>query len=190
MEQHEHQVGRTKPGRLLAPGRPAIWVAPEGRHPVQGGWVDAARPALLIKADIVEVVSRTAPPDETFTWEVNASRYFHGLDLGPTPSLPRLSRIGRGIAKYGEAFARWVEVAPELGAALREFPTRYLGHYACRCAYVEFVVLDTTSSRPVPTEAQLQRAGAWSVRFAARQWAETVVFADAEEGGVHAFSRW
>ena len=188
---HEEEVGPARTGRLLAPGRPAIWVAPEGGHPVQGGWVDAARPALLVNADITEVLARTTPPAAPGAWEVHAFRYFHGLDLGPRPPLPRLSRIARGIAKYGEAFARWAEVAPELRAPLSEFPSRYLGHFTCRCAYVEFVVLETRSSRgSAPTEAELQRVGAWSVRFAARKWAETVVFADAEEGGVHAFSRW
>lgn len=119
----------------------------------------------MINADIADVLSRTARPAPAVTWEVHAFRYFHGLDPGPTPPLPRLSRIGRGIAKYGEAFARWVEVAPELHAPLSEFPTRYLGRYACRCAYVEFVVLETRSSHPVRTEPKLQHPGAWSVRF-------------------------
>ncbi len=187
--EHAQQVTPARPAQLLAPGRPSIWVAAAAAHPVHGAWIDAARPAPLINADIADVVSRNVP-DDPATWKIHAFRNFHGLDLGPTPPLPRLSRVARGIAKHGEPFARWVELAPTLRAPLSKFPEHYLGHYACRRAYLEFVVGETAASRGlVPTVTHAQRCGLYAVRLAARQWTNNVVFAEAEEGGVHAFSR-
>lgn len=189
MEQ-DTQKPSIQSARLLAPGRPAIWVAAAGEHPLRGAWVDAARPAPLIHADIADITSRSAP-DWPVPWTVHAFRNFHGLDLAPTTPLPRLSRIARGIAKYGEPFARWVEVAPHVGGKLREFPERYLGHYACRRAYIEFVTVETAEARGLlPVATRVQLCGLYALRFIAREWADTVLFAEAEEGGVHAFSRW
>ncbi|HWL37493.1 MAG TPA: antirestriction protein ArdA [Frankiaceae bacterium] len=185
MEQNNQ--GTDQSNYLLAPHRPALWVAPEGEHPLRGAWVDAARPAPLIRADIAAITLRSVP-DRPSPWTIHAFRNFQRLDLAPSTPLPRLSRIARGIAKHGEAFARWVELAPRAHGRLSDFPDRYLGHFACQRAYVEFVMVETSRTRRLSADDQAQLCAKYALRFVARQWADSVLFADAEEGGVYAFS--
>jgi antirestriction protein len=67
---------------------------------------------------------------------------FGPLRLDEFETLGSVSRIGRGIAEYGLAFAHWAALVGTDSEALERFEESYRGHYASLAAYVEEVIDD------------------------------------------------
>lgn len=116
---------------------PHIWVASlaDFEHGIaHGAWINAAQTAQRLRADIRAVLDASPTPAErgkpASDWEIFDS---HGFDTQVVPARPdvrTLSRLARGIARYGPAFAAWSEIVghdnPEAQAC---FESIYLGHY-------------------------------------------------------------
>jgi hypothetical protein len=96
-----------------------------------GGWLDAAQPAEDLGAAIAAMLesAEAAGPSE---WVVEATEGFAGLDLHGFADAALISRLGRGVAEHGAAFAAWVsvqgtddhDVLDRFGLLRRQLPER------------------------------------------------------------------
>ncbi|ACY20714.1 Antirestriction ArdA family protein [Gordonia bronchialis DSM 43247] len=125
--------------------RPAIYVASladyvNGR--LHGVWLDAARNPDDIHADIAAMLARSPEPGaEEFA--MHDYDQFGHWRVGEYDSIEQISRIARGIAEHGYAYAAWVEtldgdlddIDPDSEADA--FNEDYLGHYGSVTDYAE-----------------------------------------------------
>lgn len=116
---------------------PRIWVASltDLEHGIaHGAWIEAAQTARDLRTDIHTMLaaSPTAAQrgEPVSDWEVFDSHGFDTQIITARPDLRILSRLARGIANYGPAFAAWSEiVGTDNPDAQARFESVYLGHY-------------------------------------------------------------
>jgi antirestriction protein len=74
---------------------------------------------------------------------------FHDLHIDEFTSLDTLSRLARGIAEHGEAFAHWAEYlgTSDVDYVERTFENAYLGRYESMESYVEQYLQDGDAYR-------------------------------------------
>ena len=141
--------------------QPQIWVgslADYNNGVLHGAWVDAARDPDEIQADINTMLAaspwtaRTGEPAEE--WAIHDYDGFGPLRIDEHENLGWISRVAKGIAEHGLAFAAYADVmqAEEL---LASFDKAYQGHYDSLTAYVEQLInelgYDELLDRVVPT---------------------------------------
>ena len=124
---------------------PAIYVASLADYVnghLHGVWLDAARDPDDIYADIAAMLARSREPNaEEFA--IHDHDQFGTWQVEEYDSIERVSRVARGIAEHGHAFAAWVDVLDgELGDidpddAADAFHEAYLGHYDSVTDYAE-----------------------------------------------------
>ena len=119
---------------------PEIWVGSlsdynNGR--LHGVWLDATLDPDELRAAIGFML-RNGYDFTAEEWGIFDYDDFCGLDLGEYESLDVVSRIAKGIAEHGEAFAAWVGyVGEQSEEALGRFEDHYLGTFESTGAYVE-----------------------------------------------------
>jgi antirestriction protein len=124
--------------------KPRIYVASlsdynAGR--LHGVWLDADVETETLAHGVRAMLSASPEPSaEEFA--IHDYEAFGPLRLGEFESLGSVSRIGRGIAEYGQAFAHWAALVGTDSEALERFEESYRGHYASLAAYVEEVIDD------------------------------------------------
>lgn len=130
--------------QAIAP--PRIWVgslADYNNGQLYGAWIDAARAPDEIQADIQTMLAgspwtaRTGEPAEE--WGIFDFDNFGACRIDQHEDLGWVSRVAKGIAEHGLAFAAWADVMedPEL---LAGFEQAYIGDYDSLEAYVEELV--------------------------------------------------
>lgn len=124
------------------PEPPSIWVgslADYNNGDLHGQWLDAAREAADVHADIQAMLSRgpaAARGDLPEEWGIFDYEGFGSLRIGESETIEYVSRVARGIAEHGPAFAAWAEVMEDEDL-LDGFTDAYLGHYDSLEAYAE-----------------------------------------------------
>ena len=154
----EHQPSNSGPPEVPAAAepletepalaQPRIWVASLADYnngTLHGAWIDAAREPDELQADIDAMLSASpltaASGEPAEEWAVFDYDHFGPLRVDEHENLSWISRVAKGIAEHGLAFAAYADVmqAEEL---LDSFDHAYLGHYDSLHAYVEQLVND------------------------------------------------
>jgi antirestriction protein len=150
---HAHEPGDREDferGESTSGHNPEIWVGSlsdynSGR--LHGVWLDATLDAEELH-QAVQFMLRNGYDRNAEEWAIMDYDDFCGLNLGEYESLEVVSRIAKGIAEHGEAFARWVEYVGERSAeALDRFEDHYLGKYDSAEEYAEYILEETESYR-------------------------------------------
>lgn len=135
----EHRDTEPKPA-------PAIYVASlsdynNGR--LHGRWLDAAREPEAIHADIAAMLASSRQPDAE-EWAIHDYEQFGSWKVDEYDSIDQVSRIARGMAEHGYAYAAWADVFDGEDASLdiESFRESYLGHYDSVTNYVEQLAED------------------------------------------------
>lgn len=139
----DHKVGRHHEAEPRP--QPAIYVASLADYVnghLHGVWLDAARDPADIYADIAAMLARSREPNaEEFA--IHDDEQFGPWRVNEYDSIERVSRIARGIAEHGYAYAAWADaldddlndIDPESETAA--FHEAYLGHYNSITDYAE-----------------------------------------------------
>ncbi|MET3810217.1 antirestriction protein ArdA [Arthrobacter sp. UYEF3] len=123
---------------------PAIYVASladynNGR--LLGTWIDATIGADVIYEQIHAMLaqSREPAPEE---WAIHDYEGFGGKQLSEFERIEEVAALAEGIAKYGPAFAAWVDYSGLDAEDWRYFEEAYLGEYPTLEAYAERIIDD------------------------------------------------
>jgi antirestriction protein len=111
--------------------QPAIYVASLADYNngvLHGAWIDAAREPEDIQGDINAMLDESRQPDAE-EWAIHDSDQFGGCRIHEYDPIEVVSRIARGIAEHGYAFAAWAEVHEGASERFDDFERAYLGHY-------------------------------------------------------------
>jgi antirestriction protein len=126
---------------------PRIWVGSllDYNHGVlHGDWLDAAREAEEIHADIQTMLAasptarQTGEPAEE--WGIFDYEGFGPLRVDQHESVEVVGRIARGVAEHGLAYAAYADVMDADPDVMAGFADSYRGHYASVEAYAEQLV--------------------------------------------------
>lgn len=127
---------------------PRIWVASLADYnngSLHGRWIDAARDEAELQADIDAMLAASPLTAQTGEraeeWAIHDSDGFAPLRIDAHENLRWISRVAKGIAEYGPAFAAYAEVVEEEDL-LASFDEDYLGHYDDLHTYVEQLIND------------------------------------------------
>jgi antirestriction protein len=119
---------------------PRIWVgslADYNNGRLHGEWLEAARGAPEIEADISAMLERSVIPGaEEFA--IFDYENFGPLRLDEYESIETVTTIAQGIAEHGEPFAAWVHVIGQRDqATLGKFEDCYRGEWSSLTAYAD-----------------------------------------------------
>jgi antirestriction protein len=145
------EPGQPPPGgqpEVEPANHPRIWVAALADYnqgTLHGAWIDAAREVADLQADIEQMLAASpltvATGERAEEWAVHDYDGFGSLRLDEHEGLGWISRVARGIAEHGRAFAAYADVMQQ-EELLDGFDTDYLGHYDSLHAYIEQLVND------------------------------------------------
>jgi antirestriction protein len=140
---------------------PRIWVASLADYnhgTLHGAWLDAAQDEADLRAGIDAMLAtspltaQTGEPAEE--WAIHDYEHFGALRIYEHENLSWVTRVAKGIAQHGLAFAAYADVMEE-ERLLDGFEGAYLGHYDDLHAYVEQLIndlgYDELLDRVVPT---------------------------------------
>ena len=146
-ELHERPSGENREGHTEAGSEqdhprlvPRIYAASlsdynSGR--VYGKWIDANQEADELAADIQAMLDASPTPGAE-EWAVHDFEGFGPARLSEYETLPTISRVARGIAEHGPAFAHWAAlVGIDDADELDRFEEAYLAHAESVEAYAE-----------------------------------------------------
>lgn len=124
---------RARPETEPAPrAQPRIYVADlaSAAHGLEhGSWIDANQPADELDADIAAILDNS-PTVGADRWAVEATEDFAGLDLHGFTDTTLISRLARGVAEHGAAYAVYVQiVGSDDRDLLDRFEDFYVGSY-------------------------------------------------------------
>ncbi|PZS17593.1 MAG: antirestriction protein ArdA [Pseudonocardiales bacterium] len=129
--------------------RPRIWIGSLSDYNngiLHGEWIDAAREPDEIHADIAGLLaaSPTAATDGTPAeeWGIFDFDNFAPIRIGEYDRIEVVSRIARGIAEHGPAYAAWADITDRDQDALEHFDEMFIGRFDSAEAYVEQLVED------------------------------------------------
>lgn len=186
---YEQATGEPEPTRSGT--YPRVWVASLADYAngdLHGAWFDATHePALLeLAAKHMLQLGHTEGAEE---WGIFDYDSFAGAELGEYESFETVSRIARGIAEHGEAFAQWAGyVGSDSTEQIERFEDHFRGEWASFDAYIEDYLEETGFYRfleDVPEELR----GYVSVDVAqmAQDWACDYFVAELQNGRVGVF---
>jgi antirestriction protein len=147
----EHQPRESEPHSEHAPRPevesrtgPRIYVASlsdynAGR--LHGAWIDATHDPEDIQEEIAAML-RQSPEPIAEEWALHDYEGFFGLSLSEHESVDRVSRIARGSATHGAAFAAWISICDPDEETIDRFEDCYLGSFPSRETYAEETVDD------------------------------------------------
>lgn len=121
--------------------KPAIYVASLADYNsgvLHGAWIDAARDPEDIQADINAMLARSREPNAE-EWAIHDYDQFGRWRVSEYDSVAQVSRIAKGIAEHGYAYAAWADVFDGEPASfdIDSFQEAYLGHYESTADYVD-----------------------------------------------------
>jgi antirestriction protein len=185
-EQATEEVGTTPSG--LAP---RIWVgslADYANGDLHGTWLDATRePAELeLAARFMLRLGHTPGAEE---WAIMDYDGFAGIELGEYESFETISRIAKGIAEHGEAFAHWAAyVGSESTEQVERFEDHCRGEWDSFEAYVRDYLEETEFYRFLEQVPEDMRGYVEvDVRQIARDWECDYHVAEGTNGRVWVF---
>jgi antirestriction protein len=144
----ELDSGQSPSGEQQPHLSPQIWVgslADYNNGDLHGQWLDAAREAEEIHADIQAMLARGPAarrgeaPEE---WGIFDYEDFGSLRLGEYESIEDVARLAAGIVEHGPAFAAWAEATEPDEATSETFAEAYYGHFDSVADYAVQLVDD------------------------------------------------
>lgn len=123
---------------------PSIYVASladynNGR--LVGAWIDATIGADAIYEQIQAMLARSREPAPE-EWAIHDYEGFGSKQLGEFERIEEVATLAEGIAKYGPAFAAWVDYSGLDAEDWHYFEAAYLGEYPTLTAYAEQIIDD------------------------------------------------
>lgn len=143
-ERPDHEA--TPEHRELPDDGPRIYMASlsdynAGR--LHGAWISANQEPEEIEDDVQAMLARSPEPIAE-EWAIHDYEGFGPVELGEYESIEHVSRIARGIAEHGSAFAHW---ANYLGSSqweyLDNFEDNYIGEWTSVTEFAESMLEDT-----------------------------------------------
>jgi antirestriction protein len=190
-EQQEQQTRQV--AEREAHDRPRIYVASlsdynAGR--LHGAWLAADVEAEDLHAGVQAMLAESPEPGAE-EWAIHDYEGFGHLPLSECESMERVSRVARGIAEHGGAYAAWAAHRDVNDEQLSEtFDQAYLGRYASLAEYAEQLADDLGWAQELDALPDYLTP---YVQFDADAFARDLEFggdvftADDGEGGVHVF---
>ncbi len=177
---------------VARPDGPRIYVASlsdynNGR--LHGAWVDANQDFQAIWDDIGEMLaeSRYDPAEEH---AIHDSSGFGAYRVDEYESIEDVSRIGRGIAAHGLAYAAFAaHLDPAEWDKLDDFDDHYRGQWASKAEYAEQLLDDIGIDLENLGPEMLQPYISVDLDAFARDLAYDLIVAEAEDGSVYVFDR-
>jgi antirestriction protein len=168
--------------------RPRIYVADQTNHDqglVHGYWLDAARGRDELDADITATRIRA--------WTVQASKDFAGLDVHGFTDTVLISRLARGVAEHGAAYAAYVAIVGTNDTEiLDKFTDLYVGSYDNTEAWARAVADDLDWHQQLDreiTDPMLRRYVVIDYAKLAREGAQGWDVVTGHDGRTHVFLR-
>ena len=127
----EEQPNRKEEGESERKDHPRIYVASlsdynAGR--LHGGWFAADREAEELEKEIAFMLA-SSPEPIAEEWAIHDHEGFGLAHISEHESLETVSRLARGIAEHGLAFAAWAALQSNDEEALGRFENAYLGNW-------------------------------------------------------------
>ncbi|SDI89883.1 Antirestriction protein [Frankineae bacterium MT45] len=123
--------------------RPRIWVGSwldYNNGVLHGQWIDAARDLDTVWTDITAMLAASPTAhqngDVAEDWGIFDHDNFGPLRIGEHDDLHYVTRVGRGIAEHGDAFAAWAHAVDGDAERLDQFSSAFVGHYGSLHDYV------------------------------------------------------
>jgi antirestriction protein len=108
---------------------------------LHGAWIDAAQESDQLQEEVDAMLARS-PSGHAEEFAVHDYEFFGQYAVDEYDSLDWLSRIARGIAEHGLAFAAWVAHCGHDEEALNRFEDTYLGEWQSIDAYAQDLIDD------------------------------------------------
>jgi antirestriction protein len=97
---------------------------------VHGTWLDATKPLPELQEDIFALLMASPVPDAT-RYAIDETRGFVDFEITEHTPLAVVSRVGKGIERYGFAYAAWTTVIDTRDLDLLDrFSDHHIGSYA------------------------------------------------------------
>jgi antirestriction protein len=172
---------------------PEIWVGSLSDYNaghLHGVWLDATLDADELHA-AVQFMLRNGYDRHAEEWAIMDHSDFCGADISEYESLETVSRIAKGVAEHGEAFAKWCGYlgTTDMDEVERTFSDAFRGKYENTEAYVEQILEETEAYRyldDIPDE-ELRRYAKYDTEQMATDYEIELYVVEAENGGVLVF---
>ncbi|MFK0249742.1 antirestriction protein ArdA [Amycolatopsis azurea] len=127
-EQSPEHYGEASEPRRYHPRLYITDVASQARGIDFGLWIDANQSPEELDADIAAMLA-SSPTIGAADWAVRNAEDFAGLTVPEAADTAYLSRLGSGVARYGEAFAAYVSWCDPTTEQLEKFADYFVGTY-------------------------------------------------------------
>lgn len=156
---------------------------------LHGEWIDAAQDDEDVWEQ-VNVMLATSPEPIAEEWAIHDYEGFGPVHLGEWEDLATVTRLARGIAEHGQAFAAWA-VHLERGQwdQLDQFEDHYLGCWESLEAFAESLLDDMGIDVDALGPEHLQAYVRFDLEAFARDLRHDVGVVTVDEG-VHVFEQW
>ena len=127
----EEESNRREEGESAQKVRPRIYVASLSDYNagcLHGGWFDADREPEKLEKEIGFMLA-CSPEPIAEEWAIHDHEGFGLAHISEHESLETVSRLARGIAEHGLAFAAWAALQSNDEEALGRFENAYLGNW-------------------------------------------------------------
>lgn len=195
---HEVEPGRIGSPEVIGtpevvrPDGPRIYVASlsdynNGR--LHGRWIDADQEPEAIWEEIGDMLaeSKYDPAEEHAIHDYEG---FGAYRVGEYESIEDVSRLGRGIAEHGLAYAAFAaHLDPAEWYKLDDFDEHYRGQWSSRAEYAEQLLDDIGIDLENLGPEMLQPYISVDLDAFARDLAYDLIVAEADDGGVYIFDR-
>lgn len=101
---------------------------------LHGEWIDADQTADAIHEEI-QAMLKASPVRDAEEWAIHDYEGFHGIKLGESESIERVSELAGLLDKHGAAFAAYVGYADD--ATERDFEEHYVGNAKSEADFAE-----------------------------------------------------
>ena len=112
---------------------PRFYVSDMAAHEaglVHGTWLDATKPLPELQEDIFALLMASPVPDAS-RYAINEALGFADFDITEHTPLAVVSRVGKGIERFGTAYAAWTKVIDTDDLDLLDrFSDHHIGSYA------------------------------------------------------------
>ncbi|MEC3979532.1 antirestriction protein ArdA [Amycolatopsis sp. H20-H5] len=106
-----------------------------------GLWIDALQDTDELDADITAMLD-SSPTVGAAQWAIHGAEDFAGINLSTLTDTTLISRLARGVADYGEAFAVYVDWIGTDEEMLSRFGHHYRGTYSSPEAWGRAAITD------------------------------------------------
>jgi len=131
--------------------RPRIYMASLADYNagiLYGEWIDAAQEPEALHEAVADMLHRSPTPGaEEFA--IHDFEHFGSYNVDEFDSLGWVSRVARGIAEHGLAFAAWADHVGDDDDALNQFDDAYLGDWHSLRDYADELLDDLGYTRAI-----------------------------------------